>query len=437
MTRTHALVVATPIALLVASVACGPGGPEPASSTPSSPAGPPAGMVAAAGLTVPAGFTAEIVHEGVGRARHVAVRENGDIYVRLKQADEGQGIVALRDADGDGRYESEARFGVGTGTGIEIWGDHLYFSTDGAVLRYRLGDALVPEGEPESIVTALPNFPQHEAKSFALDGSGGLYVNIGAPSNACQEQDRTPGSPGQSPCGLLETTGGIWRFDAATRDQTPAQGGARFATGLRHCVAIAWNPDAGRVFVVQHGRDQLDTLFPDLFTARENAELPAEEMHALTEDGDYGWPYTFVDPRDGRRLVAPEYGGDGKRLAEAGRYPDPLVAFPGHWAPNDLLFVSGRGWPARYAGGALVAFHGSWNRFPELQGGYNIVFVPFADGAPVGPWEVFADGFAGTAAIKTPRDAKARPMGLAEAPDGSLVVVDSVRGKIWRIAPAG
>ncbi len=288
MTRSHALVVATSIALLVASVACGPGGPQPASSAPSSPTGPAAGMVAAAGLTVPAGFTAEIVHEGVGRARHVAVRENGDIYVRLKQADEGQGIVALRDADGDGRYESEARFGVGTGTGIEISGDHLYFSTDGAVLRYRLGDALVPEGEPETIVTALPNFPQHEAKSFALDGAGGLYVNIGAPSNACQEQDRTPGSPGQSPCTLLETTGGIWRFDAATRDQTPARGGSRFATGLRHCVAIAWNPAAGRVFVVQHGRDQLDTLFPELFTSRENAELPAEEMHALTEGGDYG-----------------------------------------------------------------------------------------------------------------------------------------------------
>lgn len=386
-----------------------------------------------AGLTLPLGFTAEVIHDGVGRARHIAVRDNGDIYVRLKQAPDGEGIVALRDADGDGRYETEARFGIGVGTGIEVAGEHLYFSTNDEVYRQRLTDSLVPEGAPERIVTGLLNDPQHEAKTLALDGAGALFVNVGAPSNACQVQDRTPGSPGQNPCALLEYSGGVWRFDAGTTDQTPTQGGARFATGIRHAVAIAWNADASAPFIVMHGRDQLDQLFPDLYSAQQNAELPAEELHALSQGGDYGWPYTYVDPKTKRRMKAPEYGGDGKTEAEAGRYPDPLMAFPAHWAPNDLIFHSGKGLPERYRGGAFIAFHGSWNRFPEPQGGYNVVFVPFANGKPAGEWEVFADGFAGTGNVKTPRDAAARPMGLAEGPDGSLFIVDSVKGKLWRV----
>jgi glucose/arabinose dehydrogenase len=113
-----------------------------------------------------------------------------------------------------------------------------------------------------------------------------------------------------------------------------------------------------------------------------------------------------------------------------------LVAFPAHWAPNDLLFYSGKNFPAKYQGGAFVAFHGSWNRAPEPQAGYKVVFQPMKAGKPAGAYEVFADGFAGVLADNNPRNAQYRPVGLAIAPDGALYVSDSQKGRVWRISYA-
>ena len=113
------------------------------------------------------------------------------------------------------------------------------------------------------------------------------------------------------------------------------------------------------------------------------------------------------------------------------------MTFPGHWAPNDLLFYHGNQFPAKYKNGAFIAFHGSWNRAPLKQGGYFVAFVPFSNGKPSGPWEVFAEGFSGGQEIESPNDAKHRPMGLAEGPDGSLYISDSVKGKIWRVFYTG
>jgi glucose/arabinose dehydrogenase len=385
------------------------------------------------GIEVPRGFRAIVFAEDLGRARHLAVRDNGDVYVRLREAREGHGLVALRDADGDHRAERMERFESTTGTGVAVWGPWLYFSSDTAVMRYRLGpDRLVPEGVPETIAEGFPDQDQHAAKSFALDGEGLLYVNCGAPSNACQEERRTRGSPGQLPCPQLEDGGGIWRFDAdePNQKQSPRR---RFATGIRHAVAIDYNPWHGGLYVVQHGRDQLNSLWPGHYDSRDNAELPAEELHRVEEGEEYGWPYTYWDSRRGERMLAPEYGGDGEKPAEDGRFPDPLRAFPAHWAPNDLLFADPEGYPDRFRRGAYIAFHGSWNRHPHPQAGYKVVFVPFEDGHPSGESVVFADGFPGPGPVETPRDARYRPMGLAEGPDGALYVSDSVTGRIWKI----
>ena len=379
-------------------------------------------------LTLPAGFTAKVAQEGLGAGRHIVVAPDGVLYLASRK-----GLVAMRDTDGDGTLDKTEPFGDVKGTEVRLFKDWLYVSDDVGVYRYPLKKGeFAPKGAKETVVAGFPLERQHSDKTFALDPKGTLYVNVGAPSNSCQQNDRQEGSMGMSPCPILEKYGGVWVFDGNKLNQTPASG-RRFATGMRNAVAIEWNPASHALYSVIHGRDSIDTLFPALYTAEDNATRQAEEFHKITDGGNYGWPYTFFDTKLGKRVVAPEYGGDTKKEPEAGKYPDPLVAFPAHWAPNDLLFYTGKSFPAKYHNGAFIAFHGSWNRAPEPQAGYKVVFQPMKDGKPAGPYEVFADGFAGDMKDNNPRNAEHRPVGLAIAPDGSLYVSDSQQGRIWHI----
>ncbi len=394
--------------------------------------------VHSAGLRLPPGFRASIFARGIGPARHLTVRANGDVYVALQRKTDGGGVVGLRDLDHDGRADRLVRFGEVTGTGIAVRGPHLYFSSDTAVYRVALdGERLAPVGRVETVVSGFPDQNGHRAKSITFDDEGRLYVNVGAPSNACMEKGRTRGSPGIPDCPQLERQGGVWRFPAGQIGLTQQADGERFATGLRNCVALGWHPGGGRVFAVQHGRDQLRKFWKALYSAEQSAALPAEELHALELGSNGGWPYTYWDAFQQARMQAPEYGGDGSTEAVRGIYQDPQVAFPAHWGPNAIAFDGADRLPGRYRGGAFVAFHGSWNRAPLPQGGYNLVFVPFSDGRPTGTWEVFADGFAQTDIVGEPSDAAHRPTGVAIGPDGALYVSDSVQGRIWRITREG
>ncbi len=415
-------------------IACAPASAEPVYAVESA-----APMEEGLGLRLPSGFKASIFADSLGRARHVTVAPNGDVYVNLRLLDgDGHGVVALRDTDGDGKADMEKRFSDIAGTGIAVQGAALYVSSDDAVYRYdRPAGTLVPEGDPVLIVSGFPKQRAHAAKPITFDGKGHLFVEIGVPSNACQSAIRTAGSPGRKPCDELDRAG-IWRFDAETPGQDQIKDGTQVVRGIRHAVAIDWSGPAQALFFVQHGRDQLNSLWPEHFDEEDNAEMPAEEFHIVEGDREYGWPYTFFDPRARVRLVAPEYGGDGEQRAEEGRYPNPLIGFPAHWAPNDLLFHSGKGLPEGMAGGAFIAFHGSWNRAPRPQGGYQVVFAPVgADHRPTGDWASFADGFANEDPLKSPRDAVYRPTGLAEGPDGALYISDSVKGRIWKVTYGG
>jgi glucose/arabinose dehydrogenase len=388
-----------------------------------------AAQTVADALKLPSGFTATVVQEGLGAGRHLAVAANGDIYLASRN-----GLTAMRDANGDGRIDETRPFGDVKGTGVQIFGDWLYVSDNVGVYRYPLKKGeLAPSGARQTVVDGFPMERQHADKTFTLDGKGTLYVNVGAPSNSCQEQDRQPGSLGRNPCPILEKYGGVWVFDGNKLDQK-ATDGRRFATGMRNAVAIEWNAGQNSLYAVIHGRDSLDTLFPAMYKAVDNATRTAEEFHEIVDGGDYGWPYTFWDLKLKKRVVAPEYGGDGQKAPAAGKYPDPLVAFPAHWAPNDLVFYSGKNFPAKYQDGAFIAFHGSWNRAPEPQAGYKVVFQPLKDGKAAGTWEEFADGFAGELQDNNPRNAAFRPVGLAVGPDGSLYIADSQKGRIWRVS---
>ena len=226
---------------------------------------------------------------------------------------------------------------------------------------------------------------------------------------------------------------GTWRYDANKTGQvfSPRE---RFVSGLRNGEGFAFD-DAGRLFATQHGRDQLFQNWPRFYTAAQSADLPAEELVKLVPGADYGWPECYYDQEQNKLVLAPEYGGDGKAIGVCAHRQAPVAAFPGHWAPNDLAIYHRTALPAGYRGGAFIAFHGSWNRAPLPQGGYNVVFQPLADGKASGPFVVFADGFAG--AYKDPGRAAFRPTGLAEGPDGALYVSDDVHGRIWRITYNG
>jgi glucose/arabinose dehydrogenase len=385
------------------------------------------------GLTLPKGFGALVVAEGVGKARHIAVSEKGDIYVRLSKLKDGKGTVILKDTNGDGKADETTGFGNFVGTGIVLGNGYMYASSDTSVVRYPMVNGSPDESKPETIVTGLELYSEHGTKSLALDDKGHLYVTFGAPSNACQEKNRAKGSKGMMPCPILDWHGGVWQFDANKKNQKQSDG-FRYATGIRNIVGIDWNKQQGELYAMQHGRDQLTTLYPEMYNAEQSAELPSEEFLLVKKGSDFGWPYCYHDRFQKKKMLAPEYGGDSKTQGLCEGKDKPIMAFPGHWAPNALMFYTGNMLPAKYKNGAFICFHGSWNRAPLKQGGYFVAFVPFGkDGKPSGDYEVFAEGFAGGAEIKSANDAKARPMGLAQAPDGSILITDSVKGKVWRV----
>ncbi|QHS59016.1 sorbosone dehydrogenase [Chitinophaga agri] len=386
-----------------------------------------------AGLKLPAGFGALKVADGLGRTRHIAVAGNGSIYIKLDRAKNNNGILFLQDNNGDGRVDKQTAFGNYGGTGIYLKGDYLYATSNTAIYRYKVDaqQQVTDPEHPETVVSGLIDRRQHESKSIVLDDAGNIYVNVGAYSNSCQTQDRTAGSMGMQPCPVLDSAAGIWQFRADKLNQVYGDG-VRYATGLRNVVGLDWNKSQQQLFVMQHGRDQLHDLFPALYSEKQSADLPAECMFAVKQGSDCGWPYIYYDQYQQKKMLAPEYGGDGKKTGGENA-EDPVVAFPAHMAPNGLLFYTGTQFPEKYRNGAFIAFHGSWNRYPEEQAGYYVVFVPFKNGKPSGKWEVFADGFAGKGPIKNPGDAAHRPCGLAQGPDGSLYVTDDAKGTVYRI----
>jgi glucose/arabinose dehydrogenase len=390
------------------------------------------------GISLPDGFCASVVADDVGPARHMAVTRSGDLFVALADDDAAGkkgGVLALRDTDDDGVADTEERFGGRGGNGIAWHGDSLYFAQNGAVVRWDLPDGrLVPDGDAESVVADLPSTGDHVNKSIVFDGEGAMFLNIGSASNTCQEENRALESPGIDPCPELAVRAGVWRYAPAT-PQRVLPVGERFAMGIRNAVALAIEPTTGRLVAMQNGRDQLHENWPDLFTAEDDVRLPSEQLMIVEEGGDYGWPYCYHDGDFDQMVLAPEYGGDGETIGRCEAVEEPDAVFPAHWAPLSLHFYRGDMFPAEYRDGAFIAFHG--NRFePEVDDdlpGYSVEFQPFENGAPTGEFSTFADDFAGDADGTLPDAARHRPVGLAEAPDGSLYISDDKAGRIWRV----
>ena len=404
-------------------------------------------------LTLPAGFCASVFADSIGKARHLVVAPNGVVYVTLanmgrstEQKVGGQprtssprGVAAMRDANGDGKADSVMYFGDRGETGIGIYNGHLYVDQQDRIVRWPLDSASpIPTGKMEVVVSGIPARPGHLARNFTIDQNGTLYLNVGSATNACQPKDRQPDMPGEDPCRELTTRAGIWKFDANKVGQRFSPG-ARFATGIRNAMGLAVSPLDNKLWATQHGRDGLfdywKSRFPD---PKYQAENPAEELMQVEQNDDFGWPYCYYAVDQKKLVDAPEYGGDGKKSGRCDSRKEPVAAYGGHWAPMSLLFYTGSQFPAKYKAGAFIAFHGSWNRAPEQQAPGRIVFQPLSGEKTSGDYEMFAEGFAQVPPNEVqPGTVKHRPVGIAQAPDGSIFVSDDLGGRIWKIWYAG
>jgi glucose/arabinose dehydrogenase len=401
------------------------------------------------GITLSPGFCATVFADSLGHVRHLAVSSDNVVYAntwsgRYYHNDTppaGGFLLALRDTTGSGRADVIQRFGpdksagAAGGTGIALYNGALYAELNDKIVRYmRAPGEIAPAGQAQTVLSGMPLTGDHPMHPFVIDPKGNLFVDLGSATNACQADNRMPLSPGHDPCTELETRAGVWRYDANKTDQT-FSASERYATGIRNGEGFGFDK-AGRLYVTQHGRDQLSQNWPKLYAVEQGVELPAEEVLELKQGGDYGWPECYYDQNQKKLVLAPEYGGDGgKTVGVCASKQAPVAAFPGHWAPNDMLIYTGTQFPEPYRDGAFIAFHGSWNRAPRDQAGYNVVFQPLTDGKAAGDYVVFANGFAG--AHKDPGRAAFRPSGLAIGPDGALYIGDDVHGRIWRVTYSG
>lgn len=394
------------------------------------------------GLTLPAGFCATKFADNLQAPRHMVVAPNGDLLI-VGNPTGGRGqprsagaIFLLRDANHDGKADSVQKLAEASGSGIALANGYLYSSSGRSIVRYAYKTGQTTLGAPDTIVT---DFAQggHSAYNFVIVGNT-LYMNVGSRTNACENSDnRASMTPGVDPCVELETRAGIWAFDANKKFQRPADG-TRFATGIRNSVSLTVNPADHTLWATMHGRDGLQPPPNGYWPGHDNtygAENPGEQVNHIMKGDNFGWPYCYWSTDEKKLVTAPEYGGDGRKTDRCTGKKQPLYAFPGHWAPNDMLFYTGSEFPATYRAGAFVAFHGSWNRAPLPNQGYRVAFLPMR-GDQVGPHSDFATGFSengmagGDGRIH-------RPAGLAQGTDGSLYVSDDVAGTIYKISYTG
>jgi glucose/arabinose dehydrogenase len=346
-------------------------------------------------LNLPENFSVNVFRKDLSHARWLEVLENGDVLLAEPRAGE---ITLLRDADGDGSAEIKERVvgNLDLPHGMAIIGDWLYIGEPTQVrrVRFKVGD-LEAMGPIENVTPkgALGDGGGHWTRNLLYQPSeNALYISVGSESNiGIEPLPRASIQKLYLDDGRLETV----------------------ASGLRNPVGIDFNPVTGELYTVVNERDGYgDGLVPDYLTA-------------VKKGGFYGWPYAYSGA-----IPDPDYAEEAPEMVAKSILPD--VLFQSHSAPLGLVFYEGSQFPEEYKNDAFVAFQGSWNA--SVPTGYKIVRVPFVDGKPKGSYLNFATGF--RIETKTPGRAKVwgRPVGLAVAKDGALLIADAVSQTVWRIS---
>ena len=379
---------------------------------------------------VPAGFKIDALATGLSNPRNLLALPNGDVLVvesrnegtepvdRPKDPvrdfimamahgqsgsgeapDESNRITLLRDANGDGKTEARTVLirGVNAPFGIVQVGGNLFVAATDAILRYPFNPGQMTISGPGQKVIDLPAGPinHHWTKSLAASPDGSkLYAGVGSNSNAMER-----GSEAET------NRAAIWEVDPATGSYKV------FASGLRNPNGLTFYPGSQTLWAVINERDEIGpNLVPDYMTS-------------VKPGAFYGWPYSYygqhVDPR-----VKPQRPD----LVKSAIPPD--YALSSHVAPLGLAFYTGSMFPGGFRGGAFIGEHGSWNR--TQPNGYQVVFIRFAGGRPVGNPITFVGGF-----LNGKGEARGRPVGVAVDRTGALLIADDVGGTVWRVSYAG
>ncbi|ESQ83717.1 hypothetical protein AEAC466_11970 [Asticcacaulis sp. AC466] len=369
------------------------------------------------------GLSVDAFARGLDHPRWIYVLPNGDVLVAETNAppkpDDAKGIkgffmkaimkkagagpqspnkiLLLRDGDGDGKAELQTVLlnGLNSPFGMALIGDQLYIANTDAVVRfpYHSGDTQITA--PATKVVDLPagTINHHWTKNILASPDGHkLYVTVGSNSNVAEN-----GIPAET------ERANILEVDLTTGQKRI------FASGLRNPNGMAWQPQSGALWTVVNERDEI------------GSDLVPDYMTSVKDGAFYGWPYSYYGQNVDVR-VKPQ---DPKKVASAIK---PDYALGPHTASLGLTFNTGKLMPPKYADGAFVGQHGSWNRNPPS--GYSVIFVPFSGGMPSGAPEDILTGFL--------KDAKAqgRPVGVAIDGKGALLVADDVGNVIWRVTPS-